>query len=548
MDSLRSRLTTPVLVIVAVLVSSSFLIPRLSPTISSPSNLNVIEKFNPFTATASDVQALLRDGRLTSEQLIQVYLDEIDKNDAYLRAVTSMPPREWLFAEARRLDQERRNGKRISPLHGIPILIKDIIDTEPSMNMSTTWGSLSLAGTHPQSSAKIVNMLREAGAIILAKTSLSEWGWFRGVNVSSGWCAVTGQGQSPYVHGGYMSGDSPSGHSNPAGSSSGSAIGVAAGFAPISIGAESTGSLMMPACRAALFAIKPTIGIVPGDGCLSISLHHDILGPMAKSARDIADLLDVVVDSSHTNVPEGGYTTALTGKWDNIRVGVLDAEEWMLGLPYVKPVKQINEQMLSGWKVAYRLLEENAARFEKVQLISIDEATGNGTKNIMNLAKRDFRGLLRRYLATIPDAPIHNIGDLIKFNQDNAQEEMPPNANNQDIFLEVQSFKIPDTEYDEILEFGRRKSRQEGVDKVMKEHDVNIIVAPSDSPLFLMASLAAYPIAAVPFGNVDFEGNNRPFGLFAIATAHQDALLVEFMSAWETVAPVRQPPPRTKFE
>ncbi|KAJ8128279.1 hypothetical protein O1611_g5355 [Lasiodiplodia mahajangana] len=534
----------------ALLVSSLFRMVQSSLPVFGSSNSDIAEEFNPFTATASTIQELLRKGRFTSEQLVQVYLDEIDKNNSYLRAVTSMPPRHWLIAEARRLDRERRDKKETGPLHGIPILIKasyDIIDTEPSMNMSTTWGSLSLAGTHPRRNAKIVDMLRRAGAIILAKTSLSEWGWFRGVNIPSGWCAVTGQGQSPYVRGGHKNSDSPSGHSNPTGSSSGSAIGVAAGFAPISIGAESTGSLMMPACRASLYSIKPTIGLVPGDGCLSISLHHDTLGPMAKSARDIANLLDVIVDSTQTNVPKGGYTAALTSKWDNIRVGVLDAEEWMLGLPYVKPVKEINKQMLSGWKVAYKLLQDNAASFKRVQLISIDEATANGNKDITNLAKRDFRGLLKDYLATIPDAPIHDIKDLIKFNQDNAHEEMPPCANNQDILLEAESFDIPDAEYDEILNFGRQKSREEGIDKVMKEHDVNVIVAPSDSPLFLMASLSAYPIAAVPFGNVDFEGNNRPYGLFAMATAHQDALLVEFMSAWEAVAPMRQPPSRKEF-
>ncbi|KAI0902934.1 amidase signature enzyme [Ustulina deusta] len=141
--------------------------------------LNIMENFNHFTATASAVQELLRDGHFTSEQLIQVYLSEIDKNNVYLHALTSMPPREWLFEEARRLDQERRDGKKIGLLHGIPILIKDIVDTEPSMNMSTTWGSLSLAGTHPQRNARVIDMLREAGALILAKTSLSEWGWFR---------------------------------------------------------------------------------------------------------------------------------------------------------------------------------------------------------------------------------------------------------------------------------------------------------------------------------------------------------------------------------
>ncbi|KAI0531526.1 hypothetical protein GGR58DRAFT_524436 [Xylaria digitata] len=204
---------------------------------------------------------------------------------------------------------------------------------------------------------------------------------------------------------------------------------------------------------------------------------------MAKSARDIADLLDIIVDSTQTHVPQGSYTAALTGKWDNTRVGVLNAEEWMLGPPIVKPVKEIDEQLFSGWKMVYKLLEENATHFKEVQLISFDEATAHGTKDILSLTKRDFRGLLAGHLSTIPDAPIHSIDDLIKFNQDHAQEKMLPHANNQDIFLEIQSFKMPDAEYDEMLKFRRQMSPQHGIDKVMKEHDVNIIVAPSDSQL-----------------------------------------------------------------
>ncbi|KAM5350321.1 hypothetical protein ACJ41O_006826 [Fusarium nematophilum] len=362
----------------------SFRLPSRDPRNMTPP----VTELNPLTATAAHVQELLQAQALSSVDLVRICLEQIDKNDGFLRAVTSIAPQEWLFQEARRLDGKKSPCllHHVCPVTETILGAQDVVDTEPALNMSSTWGSLALAGTHPKKNAKVINLLIDAGVIILGKTSMSEWGWFRGENIPSGWCAVSGQGQTPYVLGGFKDGDTPSGHSNPSGSSSGSALTVAAGFAPISIGAESTGSLVMPACRAALYTIKPTIGIVPGDGCLSISLHHDTLGPMAKSARGIADLLDAIVDRDATSVPDGGFAASLTGKWDNIRVGVLDPKDWMFGLPFAQPVEEINSQMMAGWDEAYKLLDKHAAGFKRISLITFAEATANGTKSILDLA------------------------------------------------------------------------------------------------------------------------------------------------------------------
>ncbi|KAH8890367.1 amidase family protein [Thozetella sp. PMI_491] len=485
--------------------------------------------FDPFVATATDVQRFLQAGELTSSQLLDIYLGEIAKNDEFLRAIIAQPPREWLCAEAARLDEERANGNVRGPLHGIPILMK-------ARQSSTTCGSLALAGSYADKNAKIIDMLRDAGTIILAKASLSD--------MPSGWCGVSGQGQSPYVDGGLKSDDNPTaGHTSPTGSSSGSAIGVAAGFAPISIGAENCGSLVIPACRAALYAIKPTVGIVPDEGSISLSIHNDAMGPMAKNAKDIADILDVIVDPAH--IPSGGYAAALTRKWDNIRVGVVEPVDWCFG--FIKKDGEINSQLMAGWKAAYELLEIHAASCKRVKLISIDEATADDKMNSLDLANRDFPKLLKDFLAGLHGAKVHDIHEVIEFNKQHADQELPANANNQDTFIELASFELSDERYEEILAFGRRKSRDEGFDKVMKEHDVNIVVGPCDSSICALAAMAEYPIISVPYGNVDYEGNCRPYGIFAVAAANQDALLVEFMSAWETVAPPRKRPSKTKF-
>ncbi|UKZ83146.1 hypothetical protein TrVFT333_010951 [Trichoderma virens FT-333] len=276
---------------------------------------------NVLTATADDLQRELSAGGINSKQLVKIYLSQIERHNDYLKAVISTAPESLLLGRASMLDDERQRGKLRSPLHGIPILVKDNIATHPSTGLDTTAGSLALVNSKPRSNAPIVDRLLEAGLIIIGKASLSELSWWKGTNIPCGWNSVSGQSQSPYVAGGLLSDDSYAGHSNPGGSSSGSAIAVAAGFAPLSIGTETFGSLMLPAGRAALYSIKPGRSLISTTGIIPISNFSDQPGPMTKSTKDLAMLMDIIADPDH--LPSGGYASRATASWEGYPVAAM---------------------------------------------------------------------------------------------------------------------------------------------------------------------------------------------------------------------------------
>ncbi|KAL2820868.1 amidase signature domain-containing protein [Aspergillus cavernicola] len=221
---------------------------------------------------AADVRSLgelLISKQVTSQTLVNMYLDQIDKHDNYLHAMIQTTPREILMKRAQELDKEREAGKVRGPLHGIPIILKDSVATHLSLGLGTTAGSLALL----DSKSRRNDVLLARGAIILGKSDLSEFSDGRG------WSAVGGQTQSAYVRGGILSDDGSAGHSNPGGASTGSAVAVSAGYTLIAVGEETDGSLICPAGRAALYTIKPTIGFVPSDGIVPISRNFDSTGP-----------------------------------------------------------------------------------------------------------------------------------------------------------------------------------------------------------------------------------------------------------------------------
>ncbi|KAF1954823.1 amidase family protein [Byssothecium circinans] len=494
---------------------------------------------DPFTATAADLQAHLAAGRTTTSALVDLYSNRIAKDNDYLRAVISTTPRQILDAEAKRLDDERESGKVRSALHGIPILLKDNIATHPNFGLDTTGGSLAFAGSRPHRHAEVAQRLIDAGALILGKASLSELNFYRSEGIPCAWCAVSGQGQSAYVRGGFRDDDTFGGHSNPGGSSSGPAISVSAGFAPVSIGAETIGSLIMPADRAALYTLKPTVGLVSQAGLIPVSPLCDSAGPMTKTTRDLADLLDVLIDPSKTKIPEGGYASAATGKWDSIRIGVLNPEDWLHGEQTIKPVKIATEQLVREVRAAY---EKLAGRVEvkEVSLISWAEAAQNGDKVIDKCFDSDYAKVLQEYLDTIDNSKVKSLDELIQWNKDHSDVELPPRYDNQNGLIRAQKSNISKEEYDEILSHSRRSGRENGIDKTLKENGVDVILGPGDGPLFYIAGIAGYPIASLPLSYLDFNG--RPFGLVALATAHQESLLVQVQSAWEATFPKRQPP------
>ncbi|KAJ5162975.1 Amidase [Penicillium coprophilum] len=491
--------------------------------------------FNPLTATAASLQERLSNGFITSKDIVEQYLGQIERYNGYLKAVIATTPEDLLYQRASELDSERASGSVRGPLHGIPILVKDNIATGPELALPTTCGSLALVGSKPRKNASLIDRLVAAGAIILGKANLSEWAWYRSDLADSGWSAVGGQTQSPYVRGGFLENDTSGGHSNPGGSSSGSAVAVAAGFCPVSIGTETMGSLIMPSDRAALYTIKPTVKLISQDGIIPVSHEADSAGPMAKSVQDLADLLDVLVDSERTNIPEGGYRSVVIGSWGDIRVGVVEPEEWLFSHKVEKYEKQATDQMS-----AYEKLKTVAKEVKPVTLISIEESTEDGKMDIWKAFDTTFSSLLREYLASIDDSKIQTLEDLIEFNKEHAEQELPPSADNQAGLIRALSANMSDDEYHKLVNFARDACGRRGIDKALEENGVDILMGPGDGLLFQISGTAGYPGATLPLGYLDFNG--RPFGMQIIAKAHQEALLIQAQSAWEATFPERHPP------
>ena len=305
-------------------------------------------KLNVLTATATDLKKAYEEGSLTTESTVIAYLHQISTYNGYLHAMIATAPEKLLLERATLLDKERLDGKIRGPLHGIPVIIKDNMATHPDLGMETTAGTFALVGSRVRDGASAINQLYEAGAIIIGKANLSELSNFRGFQMPGGWSAVGGLTQSPYVVGGKRWDDGFNGHSSTGGSSSGSCSSVAAGFAPVSIGTDTNGSILVPATRHDVYALKPTLGLISQDGICPISSDFDSAGPIAKCATDIAILMDALVDPNRSSeIPQGGYTPYLTKSFNGIRIGVLNPSEWRMPPATLFPVASAEAQMVN---------------------------------------------------------------------------------------------------------------------------------------------------------------------------------------------------------
>ncbi|KAK4199067.1 putative amidase family protein [Triangularia verruculosa] len=494
--------------------------------------------FDPLLADAGTLQELL-DQKIvtTSLELVDAYLAQIETHDDYLHAVIQTTPRELLETICKHLDEERARGCDRGPLHGIPILLKDNIATHPSLGLATTAGSLALKSSKPRANAHVVDLLLESGAIILGKTNLSEFSNARGYMMPSGWSAVGGQTQSAYVHGGIAEGDSRLGHSSPAGSSTGSAVAVSAGYAPISLGTETDGSLICPAGRAALYTIKPTIGLVSQKGVVPVSRHFDSVGPMTKTVYDLAVLLDVLTEKS----PEEFYTKCLTTTWNDISVATLDPKLWRYDSGMVKPMPGAEKQMDREIREAYLKIEARAERFKgNVNLSHPRTFVFNevNIKEVITLA--DLRADLHDYLDDLEESEVRFLEHIIAFNNEHADEELPSHHGNQDRFHRAANLDLSLREHDVNLRLLRWFARTQGAEPIFNS-GVDVILGPADGFLTSVAACGGYPIAAMPLSYLDFNG--RPFGVSAMAARGREDILVKVMSAWEATFPARRPPP-----
>jgi amidase len=302
--------------------------------------------FNTLTTTASDLRLLLEKDELSSVKIVETYLSQIERHNKArlkLQALISVAPRQLAIERAQLLDDERKAGKTRSPLHGIPIVLKDAIVTHASLGMPTTAGSKAFLSAKANHNAVVVDKLLDAGLIILAKANLTEFCGLVGPTMMPGYSSAGGQTISAYVRGGIEKDETIAGHSGPGGSSTGSAVAVSAGFAPLAIGTETSGSVIMPASRAGLYAMKLTVGSSPCEGVFRICKTFDSLGPMAMTAEDLELLVDIILERKG---PESEHLKKAVPVQKGLKVGFVDPRIWNLDESMIRPIEGAPEQMV----------------------------------------------------------------------------------------------------------------------------------------------------------------------------------------------------------
>ena len=482
-----------------------------------------------------ELAAGMKSGSYTAKSLTESYLmriGEIDRNGPALRSVIELNPDALAIAED--LDRERRAKGPRGPLHGIPVLIKDNIDTAD--RMSTTAGSLALVGSKPPEDAYLVRRLRNAGAIILGKTNLSEWANIRSSHSTSGWSGRGGLTRNPYAL-----------DRNTSGSSSGSAAGVSANLCAAAVGTETDGSIVSPSSVNGIVGIKPTVGLVSRTGIIPISHTQDTAGPMARSVRDAAILLGALAGSdgvdAATAASKGRIATDYTRGLDEnalrgARIGVVRKY-----FGFLDKVDVVINAALDVLKAAGAVLVDPA----DIETIGKFDDTENTV--LLYELKADMSAYLARLGA---DAPVHSLKEIIEFNDKHRSTEMPYFA--QETFLKAEA-KGPLTskEYTDALEADIRLSRKEGIDAVMEKFNLDALVAPTDGPAWLTdlidgdhyiggsstaAAVAGYPSVTVPAGFVF----GLPVGISFFGRAWSEATLIRLAYAYEQATRNRRPP------
>ncbi|MEI6617688.1 MAG: amidase [Betaproteobacteria bacterium] len=502
----------------------------LSPRTSPPSYRSKLEGLD-----GAALQAQMAAGTTSALALTRYCLkriEAVDANGPCLRSVIEVNPD--ALAQARALDSERQAAKVRGPMHGLTVLLKDNIATAD--RMATTAGSLALAGLQAQCDAHIVTRLRAAGAVILGKTNLSEWANFRSTRSSSGWSSRGGQTRNPYDL-----------TRSPSGSSSGSAVAVAAGLCVFAVGTETDGSIISPASRNGLVGFKPTLGRVSRDGIIPIAASQDTAGPMARSVRDAALLMACLAgpdrkDSATQDAPEGkvNYPSALKGKALNgQRIGVVRQH-----LPNHPPTVALFENALAV------LRAQGAVLIEDLEVPHRDKYAQTELVVLLH----EFKAGIAHYLRTIqPDAPAQDLQGLIDWNLAHADVAMP--IFDQELFLMAQQTKgLTSATYLKALARNRRYARDEGLDALFSQHHLDALVTPSGNPAWRVDhvlgdfsqragftgpfAVAGYPHITVPMG----LAAGLPVGLSMGALPWQDAKLLGMAHAFEQASHMRQAP------
>jgi amidase len=490
----------------------------------------------PFQLEEVTVATLIADqqaGRRTARAIAEQYLariEALDRGGPSLRSVIELNPDALAIADG--LDAERTAKGLRGPLHGVPVLIKDNIDTAD--RMSTTAGSLALEGSIAAGDAFIVSRLRAAGAVILGKTNMSEWANFRSTRSISGWSGRGGQVRNPYAL-----------DRNPCGSSSGTGTAIAANLAAIGVGTETDGSIVCPSGAAGLIGLKPTLGLVSRSGIIPIAHSQDTAGPMTRTVADAAILLDVLAAVDPRDPPtaaqqRGDYRAALgRDGLRGARIGV--ARDGFFG--YSAAADRLVEAALGDLKAQGAVIVDPA---------SIPNS-GKYDDTELEVLLYEFKAGLDRYLAGLgASARVRSLADVIAFNEANRTREMP--FFGQELMVRAQK-KGPLTEkaYRDALAKNLRLSRKEGIDKVMDRLRLDALVAPTGSPAWITdlvngdhflgasstpAAVAGYPSITVPAGSAF----GLPVGISFIGRPWTEARLLALAYAYEQATRHRRPP------
>ncbi|HEY0139060.1 MAG TPA: amidase [Nannocystis sp.] len=477
----------------------------------------------------TEARRRMNEGTLTSQDLTRAYLAriaELDDAGPMLGAVIELDPKALEYA---RLADRDRGGSKRGPLHGIPVLLKDNIDVAGMVNSA---GSLAMAGNRPAKDAFLVARLRAAGAVVLGKTNLSEWANFRSTKSISGWSSRGGQTRNPYAL-----------DHNPCGSSSGTGVAISASLAAVGVGTETDGSILCPAAVSGLVGLKPTVGLISRAGIIPISATQDTPGPMARTVTDAAILLGAMVgqdpaDPLTTNAPTitdytiGLRPDALTGK----RIGVLRQ-----AMGYDPIVDATTERAIAALRAAGAVIVDPAE-------ISTWEQWGAHELEILLF---EFKAGLDAYLAH-SGGPIHNIADLIAYNQAHAREVMP--LFGQELLLQAQAHGGLDSPaYLQARSEARRLAWDEGLRATLERDRLDALVAPTTGPAwptdpvngdriggagYGVAAVAGTPSLTVPMG----DHHGLPLGLVFLGAPFSEAHLLAYAYAFEQATHARRPP------
>ncbi len=506
-----------IMFIISIMLISCSTDPKTDPSLAT-------DQFPLLEMDIATLQQGYADGTFTVQGVVEMYLQRIeliDRRGPGLNSVLMVNPD--ALAIAIELDRELQEGRTRGPLHGVPVLLKDNIDTHDKM--PNTAGSRALIRSFPLQDSFVAEKLREAGAVILGKANLSEWANFRGELSSSGWSGAGGQTRNPYVL-----------DRNPCGSSSGSGAAVSANLTMLAIGTETNGSIVCPSHANGIVGIKPTVGLVSRSGIIPIAHSLDIAGPMTRTVADAALLLGAIAGYDPRDMAtEHGKEHFLDDYTRFLNPGGLKGKR--IGL-FTAPMGR-NFKVDTLMREAVAFMESQGAVIVEVDRIS-DPATGSHAFQVMLF---EYKYGLNKYFASLgPDAPIKSLDELIEFNRNDPVSLQFYNQTYLEMALEKDD--LNSEEYLEALAGMHKGSRDNGIDRVMDEHNLDAIIAPTGSPAWKTdwtngdsfqlgssspAAHAGYPNITLPMGFVD----HLPVGISIFGRAWSEPVLIEIAYAYE---------------